>query len=103
MEIDDVDVPVDNKALAKLKANGEDDTPLMTEAMRKLLKAQKELVYSRTLIKIRYSRVCIPWGRFRHNYSRSLRITDFRIMSIYMDISIRDTQSKMSTNGYAKR
>jgi hypothetical protein len=49
---DDISPLVDSSVLIK-KLKGDDDTPLMTEAMRSLQKAQKELVYSRVLIKIR--------------------------------------------------
>lgn len=40
--------------ILKRSADGEDNTPLTTQAVRDLQKAQKERVYSRTLIRIKY-------------------------------------------------
>lgn len=39
--------------LQKILKGGEDNTPLTTQAVRDLQKAQKERVYSRTLIRIK--------------------------------------------------
>lgn len=52
---EEIDNVVDKSALARkvAKLMGEDNTPLLTEAVRSLQKAQKELIYSKTVIKIR--------------------------------------------------
>ena len=42
------------KSIMKSSASSSEDAPLLTESMRALQKAQREKIYSKTLIRIRY-------------------------------------------------